>query len=204
MRGLVGIACVAAFLPVPGARGDGPSKKVEAGITSARAEALVREVSATVEQLRRLRFETAVAVEVVDGATARMDFESGLDDAARESAGRTRDAWVRLGLVPPKTDLVSAQLDLAEKDLLGIGKAKEEAARTSQARAKAVEGAPTFLQMRLLLPYTLGFSFLLRGKPWEWLYDGVRIEDIELAYARPPHSTREILHPEQYWGSSGE
>jgi hypothetical protein len=58
--------------------------------------------------------------------------------------------------------------------------------------------------MRLLLPYTLGFSFLLRGKPWEWLYDGVRIEDIERAYAQPPHSTREILHPEQYWGGHRE
>jgi hypothetical protein len=58
--------------------------------------------------------------------------------------------------------------------------------------------------MRLLMPYTLGFSFLLRGKPWEWLFDGVRIEDIEHAYAHPPHSTREILHPEQYWGSRRE
>ena len=82
----------------------------------------------------------------------------------------------------------------------GIGKAKEEAAKTSQEQAKKVQGAPTFVQMRLLMPYTLGFSFLLRGKPWEWLYDGVRIEDIEQAYAQPPHSTREILHPEQYWG----
>jgi hypothetical protein len=86
----------------------------------------------------------------------------------------------------------------------GIGKAKEEAARTSQERAKRVQGRPTFVQMRLLLPYTLGFSFLLRGKPWEWLYDGVRLEDIEHAYAQPPHSTREILHPEQYWGGRRE
>jgi len=48
-------------------------------------------------------------------------------------------------------------------------------------------------------PYTLGFSFLLRGKPWEWLYDGVRLADVERAYAQVPYSTREILHPEQYW-----
>jgi hypothetical protein len=58
--------------------------------------------------------------------------------------------------------------------------------------------------MRLVLPYTLGFSFLLRGKPWEWLFDGVRMEDIEQAYAQPPHSTREVLHPEQYWGGRRE
>jgi hypothetical protein len=82
---------------------------------------------------------------------------------------------------------------------VGIAKAKEEADRTSQSRAKTVRGAPTFVQMRLLLPYTLGFSFLLRGKPWEWLFDGVRLSDIEKAYAQVPYSTREILHPEQYW-----
>ncbi len=86
----------------------------------------------------------------------------------------------------------------------GIGKAKEEAALSSQARARTVEGKPTFIQMQLLLPYTLGFSFLLRGKPWELLFDGVRIEDIAEAYADPPHTTREVLHPEQYWGTRRE
>jgi hypothetical protein len=84
----------------------------------------------------------------------------------------------------------------------GIGKAKEEAAQASQARAQRVRQAPTWLQMQVLMPYTLGFSFLLRGKPWELLFDGVRIEDIDKAYAEPPHSTREILHPEQYWDRS--
>jgi len=249
-------------------------------LTTAQAESLIREVSATVEQLRKLRFKAPVAVEVVDGATARKDFESDLDDAAREEARHTRDAWVHLGLVPPATDLVKSQLDLAETDVLGyyhsgsrtfrllshvplqeirsvmahelthaledqyydlaavqkratnedqavairaviegsamvstlgmmqrlggIGKAKEEAARTGVARAKTVEGAPTFVQMRLMLPYTLGFSFLLRGKPWEWLFDGVRVQDIEQAYRQPPYSTHEILHPEHYWGGHRE
>ena len=43
---------------------------------------------------------------------------------------------------------------------------KEAAALSSQKRARTVQGKPTFVQMQLLLPYTLGFSFLLRGKPW--------------------------------------
>lgn len=276
MRALIAIACVAGLALPPRASGEEPPRERTLRLTTAQAEALVREVSATVEQLRRLKFKTPVAVEVVDGATARKDFEADIDEEARESAGHTRDAWVHLGLVPPKTDLVASRLDLAEKDVLGyyqsgsktfrlldhvpelevrsvmahelthaledqrydlealqkgavnedqavairaviegsamvttlailnrqggIGKAKEEAAKSSQDRAKRIQGRPTFVQMRLLLPYTLGFSFLLRGKPWEWLYDGVRIEDIEQAYAQPPHSTREILHPEQYWG----
>jgi hypothetical protein len=276
MRLLAGLACAAALLPPAGASAQARAKAGAIRLTTAQAEALVREVSATVEQLRRLRFKAPVAVEVVDGATARKDFEKDIDDAARKEAARTRDAWAQLGLVSEKADLVAAQLDLAENDVLGyyqsgskvfrvldhvpeleirsvmahelthaledqhhdlealqkratnedqavairsviegsamvttlammnrqggIGKAKEEAAKTSQEQAKKVQGAPTFVQMRLLMPYTLGFSFLLRGKPWEWLYDGVRIEDIEQAYAQPPHSTREILHPEQYWG----
>jgi hypothetical protein len=32
----------------------------------------------------------------------------------------------------------------------------------------------------------------------------VSLEDIERAYAEPPRSTREILHPEQYWGARGD
>ncbi|HEY7924616.1 MAG TPA: hypothetical protein VII62_15620, partial [Vicinamibacteria bacterium] len=88
-------------------------------LTTAQAEGMVREVSATVEQLRHLRFKSPVAVEVVDGATARKDFEADIDDAEREEAKHTRDAWVQLGLVPAATDLVAAQLDLAETDVLG-------------------------------------------------------------------------------------
>jgi hypothetical protein len=276
MRHLVRIACVVAFLFPPRGGADEPAKLRADRLTTAQATALVREVSATVEQLRHLRFKTPVAVEVVDGSTARKDFEAGIDDAERERARHTRDAWAHLGLVPAAMDLVDARLDTAENDVLGyyqagsktfrvlshvpdlelrsvmahelthaledqyydlealekratnedhavairavvegsamvttlailareggIGKAKEEAEKTTQVRAKSVKGRPTFVRMRLLVPYTLGFSFLLRGKPWEWLYDGVRIEDIDYAYAHPPHSTTEILHPDQYWG----
>ncbi len=273
MRSLVCIVCVAGFLFPPGAGGDEPAKEGTARLTPAQAEALVREVGVTVEQLRRLRFKTPVAVEVIDQATARKDLDSEFDDAEREEARHTRDAWAHLGLIPDKTDLVAAYVDqdvlgyyhsgskkfrllshVLDPDLRsviahelthaledqyydlealqrsatnedhalairaviegsamvttlsmrtresGIGRAREEAARTEKTRAKSAKGAPTFVQMRLLMPYTLGFSFLLRGKPWEWLDDGVRIEDIEQAYAHPPQSTSEILHPEQYWG----
>jgi hypothetical protein len=280
VRSLRYVACVTALVLAKFVHGATPPPEAAARITTAQAQALIREVSATVEQLRKLRFKTPVAVQVVDGATARKEFEAEIDEKARERAIHTRDAWVHLGFVPEKTDLVAGELDLAETEVLGyyqsgsrtfrllshvterdarsvmahelthaledqhydleavqkratnedhavairaviegsamvttlamlqreggIGKAKEEAARASQERARTVRGAPTFLQIRLMLPYTLGFSFLLRGRPWEWLYDGVRMEDIEQAYREPPHSTREILHPEQYWGGHRE
>lgn len=277
MRALAGVACAAVLgSPLVADAQQAPAAKPAAArITTAQAESMIREVSATVERLRKLKFKTPVAVEVIDGATARKEFEAEIDDDERERARHTRDAWAHLGLVPEKTDLVKGELQLAETDVLGyyqsgskvfrllshvaesdarsvmahelthaledqhydlealqkratnedhavairavvegsamvttlamlqrqggIGKAKEEAARASRERAKTVAGAPTFVQMRLMLPYTLGFSFLLRGKPWEWLFDGVRMEDIERAYADPPHSTREVLHPESYW-----
>ena len=280
MRSLLCVAFVTVLVLPTFVHGQTPQQKVAARVTTAQAEALIHEVSATVEHLRKLRFKAPVAVEVIDGAAARKEFEAEIDDKARERALHTRDAWVHLGLVPEKTDLVAGELDLAQTEVLGyyhsgsktfrllshvaerdarsvmahelthaledqhydleavhkratnedhavairaviegsamvttlamlqreggIGRAKEEAARASQERAETVRGAPTFVQMRLMLPYTLGFSFLLRGKPWEWLYDGVRMEDIEQAYREPPHSTREVLHPEQYWGGRRE
>jgi len=106
-------------------------------------------------------------------------------------------------VLPEVGEAGSAQDDAAsDGDEMGGRKdLGEQADRRRQARARRVRQAPTFVQMQLLLPYTLGFSFLLRGKPWELLFDGVRIEDVERAYADPPGSTREILHPEQYWGA---
>lgn len=67
-------------------------------------------------------------------------------------------------------------------------------------RAATLRIAPTFTQRSLILPYLLGFTFLLRGAPWEWsLGEGVVIADLHRAYLNPPQSTRQILHPEQYW-----
>ncbi len=100
------------------------AKGAAGSLTPAQAEALVREVSATVERLRRLRFKTPVAVEIVDSTAARKDFESELDDAERDQARRTRDAWVHIGLVAPGTDLVAAHLDTAEKDVVGYYQSK--------------------------------------------------------------------------------
>jgi hypothetical protein len=265
-----------AILAVASAVGAGPSAEADADrLTPEQAEALVREVSAEVEKLRRLKFKTPVKIEIIDGTTARQQFESELDDETRQEARHTQDAWVHLGLIPETTDLVAGHLDLVEEEVLGyyeigsdtfhllshvsarevrsvmahelthaledqhydlealqksatnedhavaikaviegsamvttlsilnreggIAEARKEATRVGAARAKSVQHAPTFVRRRLLLPYTLGFTFLLRGKPWEWLFDGVRIADVEKAYAQPPHSTRQILHPEQYW-----
>jgi hypothetical protein len=70
--------------------------------------------------------------------------------------------------------------------------------RAESKRAENLKGAPSFVQQSVILPYILGFTFLLRGSPWMW-ENGVPAAEIEEAYLNPPRSTRQILHPEQYW-----
>jgi hypothetical protein len=109
-----------AILAVASAVGAGPSAEADADrLTPEQAEALVREVSAEVEKLRRLKFKTPVKIEIIDGTTARQQFESELDDETRQEARHTQDAWVHLGLIPETTDLVAGHLDLVEEEVLG-------------------------------------------------------------------------------------
>ena len=82
----------------------------------------------------------------------------------------------------------------------GEEKATAQLQKTEAKRTERLKVAPSFTQRSLLLPYLLGFSFLLQGKPWEfYLGGGVHAADIDEAYVHPPYSTRQILHPEQYW-----
>jgi hypothetical protein len=82
----------------------------------------------------------------------------------------------------------------------GEKKAKEDLQKTEGKRAERLKIAPSFTQRTLMLPYLLGFTFLLQGRPWEFYFGGgVYRSDIQAAYTNPPVSTRQILHPEQYW-----
>jgi hypothetical protein len=246
-------------------------------LTAEHAEALVREISASVEKLRGLKFKAPVTMQVISGAEARQSWKSRISPWAEAEARHTQNAYVQLGLVPPGTDLLTSYLDLAEKDVAGYyehgtrtfyvldhvseqdvrgtmahelthaledqhydfgaiaqraegdgdratalsavieGSAtavmlaflsreegRKEAGRMlekgEERRAATLRIAPTFTQRSLILPYVLGFTFLLRGAPWEWsLGDGVVIADLHQAYLDPPQSTRQILHPDQYW-----
>lgn len=76
---------------------------------------------------------------------------------------------------------------------------QKEVAETEAKRAERLKRVPSYTQRSVILPYVLGITFLLRGKPWELFWDGVQVADIEQAYQAPPRGTRQILHPEQYW-----
>jgi hypothetical protein len=60
---------------------------------------------------------------------------------------------------------------------------------------------PEVLRRQLLGPYVLGMSFLARGRP-EDLQGGFPKGDVDAAWARPPRSSEQILHPEKYWNPS--
>jgi hypothetical protein len=276
---LLAVLCLAAP-PIVAATAaeDGPAAPT-LQLTTARAEALVKEISASVENLRGLKFKTPVNMKVIDGATARESFKSKIEPRTEELMRHAQRAYIQLGLIPRGTSLLSGYLDLAEKGVAGYyesgsktfylldhvpadeirgviahelthaledqhydlkeiqkkaggdddrataitavieGSAmvvqmaflsrepenikkmairKTEKDRTQ--RAERLKTAPSFTQRSLLMPYILGISFLLRGNIWNWSTDsGVRISDLDEVYAKPPGSTRQILHPEQYW-----
>ncbi len=254
--------------PVPGA--------TAAQITPARLADLVREVSAAVEALRGRRFKAPVEAQIIAAKATREGFKAKIKPWDVEQVRHTQQAYIQLGLIPPRTDLITDFLDRAERDVLGYYDtetkqlyvlehvAEEEvrpviahelthaledqhfdfqavakqaggdddrstaisaviegsatalmiayAARRSSAleavskvekaesqRARQLRGAPSYVQQTVILPYILGFTFLLRGSPWLW-ENGVPAAEIDEAYAHPPRSTRQILHPEQYWG----
>jgi hypothetical protein len=60
---------------------------------------------------------------------------------------------------------------------------------------------PEVLRRQLLGPYVLGMSFLARGRPGD-LQAGFPKDDVDAAWARPPRSSEQILHPEKYWNPS--
>jgi hypothetical protein len=53
-------------------------------------------------------------------------------------------------------------------------------------RMERLDAMPALLRRQLLGPYALGPAFLARG-------------DVDAAWARPPRSSEQILHPEKYW-----
>jgi hypothetical protein len=244
-----------------------------AQFTPERMQGLADEISASVETLRRLKFKNKVKAVLVTPAQARETFRAKIQPWEAEQVQFTQKAYVQLGLIPAKTDLLTNYLNMAEKDVLGyydpatkmlyvlghvpedevrpviahelthaledqhfdfqaLGKkrsgddeaialsaviegsamvvmvhymarqrdaeASKKAGAAETKRAQRLKSAPSFVQQSVILPYILGFTFLLKGMPWMF-ENGMPNADIDEAYANPPHSTRHILHPEQYW-----
>src|SRR6185503_7568565 len=216
-----------------------PQGGTAAEITPQRMQELADEISASVEQLRGLKFKNKVKATIVSPATARDTFKAKIQPWEAEQVRFTQKAYVQLGLIPPRTDLLTNYLNMAEKDVLGyydpatkmlyvLGHVPEdevrpviahelthaledqhydfqalskrasgdddravalsaviegsatvlmvsymtrqhrdpEVARRAEAneakRAKQLKTAPSFVQQSVILPYILGFTFLMK------------------------------------------
>jgi hypothetical protein len=118
--------------------------------------------------------------------------------AVKKTAGGNSDHFTAITAVVEGSAMAVMLAYLGREQ--GQEKATAQLEAIESKRANRLKVAPSFTQRSLMLPYLLGFSFLLQGKPWEfYLGGGVHAADIDEAYVHPPYSTRQILHPEQYW-----
>jgi hypothetical protein len=68
-------------------------------------------------------------------------------------------------------------------------------------RTERLNAMPEVMRRQLLGPYVLGLTFLGRGAV-ERLQGGFPQDDVDAAWAHPPRSSEQILHPEKYWDPS--
>jgi hypothetical protein len=95
----------------------------------------------------------------------------------------------RLGLV--EGDAVSVQSSWMGQQLTPAELGQVVASASDPAALAALTRAPKYLQQTLLFPYTSGLAFV------EGLIAG-SYGAVNAAFARPPNSTEQILHPEKY------
>lgn len=67
-------------------------------------------------------------------------------------------------------------------------------------RSGALGALPQVLQRQLVVPYVLGPAFLARGNLAAVATGAFPVTDVDGAYADPPESSEQILHPAKYWG----
>jgi hypothetical protein len=74
-------------------------------------------------------------------------------------------------------------------------------AMSDAVKTERLNAMPAVLKRQLMGPYVLGMTFLTRGSV-EGLRDGFPKDDVDAAWARPPRSSEQILHPEKYWDAA--
>jgi hypothetical protein len=65
-------------------------------------------------------------------------------------------------------------------------------------KTERLNAMPEALRRQLVGPYILGMTFLARGSA-ERVSAGFPKSDVDAAWAHPPRSSEQILHPEKYW-----
>jgi hypothetical protein len=108
------------------------------------------------------------------------------------------DASFALSAVAEGSATVAAAVYVAYGVTAGTLDQAQLDAAGSAVPTKRLNAMPAALRRELLGPYVLGMSFLTRGGT-RGLQHGFPKADVDAAWAHPPISSEQILHPEKYW-----
>ena len=118
------------------------------------------------------------------------DQHIGLDKLGIDVADQGDRSLARLALV--EGDAVSVQTTWMTENLTPAELGQVLAAGLDPAALKAFNDAPPYLRETSLFPYQDGLNFVLR------LLAGGGYAAVDAAFADPPDSTEQVLHPEKY------
>ena len=119
-------------------------------------------------------------------------------DGRIEKVVEDDDASFALSAVAEGSASLAAAEYVSEGVAAGTLDAKRLEAMSESVKTERLNAMPDALKRQLLGPYVLGMTFLLRGTS-EGLANGFPKRDVDAAWAHPPLSSEQILHPEKYW-----
>lgn len=125
----------------------------------------------------------------------RYDIDGRLAKVAEDD-----DASFALSAVAEGSASLAAAAYVAEGISAGTLDSKRLEAMSESVKTERLNAMPDALKRQLLGPYVLGMTFLLRGTS-EGLAHGFPKRDVDAAWAHPPQSSEQILHPEKYWNA---
>jgi len=119
------------------------------------------------------------------------DQQFGLDDFVDEDRFNDDEVMARLSLVEGDASLAMMQYlfahlsEMTDQDLEALQAAGGEASQ------EVLNAAPPIIRETFLFPYIYGLDFAMTLQKQGW-------PAVDAAYAAPPRSTEQILHPEKY------
>ena len=119
-------------------------------------------------------------------------------DARLAKVADDDDATFALSALAEGSASAAAAVYVADAVTAGKLDPKRVAAMGDAVKVDRLNAMTPSLRRMLIGPYVLGMTFLTRGRV-DGLQGGYPARDVEAAWAHPPRSSEQILHPEKYW-----
>jgi len=108
------------------------------------------------------------------------------------------DASFALSAVVEGSATIAAAVYVTHQLAAGTLDQERISAMNEAVQTERLNAMPDLLKRQLLGPYVLGMTFLARGDA-AGLSRGFPKSDVDAAWAHPPRSSEQILHPDKYW-----